>query len=99
MRVRARAEGPVALAEEPEARAWAFHSCHPHRSLTIEPTVAVAVLVRVRVRLAMRADKYNHSRGPRSLHQPPCDPLSQWHSNFSPDPVFSLFPFVYSSCF
>lgn len=37
----ARAEGPVALAEEPEARAWAFHSCHPHRSLTIVPTGGV----------------------------------------------------------
>ena len=98
MRVRARAEGPVALAEEPEARAWAFHSCHPHRSfLTIESTVAERVCwcESVCASLCARVSTYNHSRGPRSLRQTPCDPLSQWHSNFSLDRAFSFFSFFF----
>jgi hypothetical protein len=56
----ARAEGPVALAEEPEARAWAFHSCHPHRSLTIEPTGETRVCVGgIRPRAARRAQSFS----------------------------------------
>lgn len=90
----ARAEGPVALAEEPEARAWAFHSCHPHRSLTIGPTGGAHVCTCVRIcasvcvlrmpvlvgyiRVRAVTVSYNRSPGPRSLRR---DRSARWHSS------------------